>query len=123
MMIPWRALRETRRVSRVRFRLTPVAFDPDVTFAVMVPVPVHPTSVGVGWFHVGSGNPDVGAAVPAVVAGVPGPIGVLVGWGRNVLDRTCGWADPDDDLGLCNACGKEERAGDSGEDFLHRAIS
>jgi hypothetical protein len=104
-------------------RLAPVAFHPDIAFAMMVPVPVDPTSVGMGWFDVSSGDPDVGVAVPAVVAGVPGPIGVLVGWGRNVLDGTGGWANPYDDLGLCNACREEERAGDGGEDFLHRAIS
>jgi hypothetical protein len=104
-------------------RLAPVAFDPDVAFAMVVPVPVHPTSVGMGWFDVGSGDPDVGAAVPAVVAGVPGPIGVLMGWGRNVLDRTGRGSDPDNDLGLCNACGKEKDAGGNWEDFLHRAVS
>jgi hypothetical protein len=116
-------LEETRRVSRDSVRLAPVTFYPDIAFAVMVPVPVHPTSVWVGWFDVGSGDPDVGAAVPAVIAGVPGPIGVLMGWGRNVLDGTGRWADPDDDLGLCNACREEECAGDSGEEFLHRAVS
>jgi hypothetical protein len=100
-----------------------VAFHPDIAFAMVVPVAVDPTSVGMGWFDVGSGNPDITVAVPAVVAGVPGPIGVLVGWGRNTLDRTGRRADPDDDLGLCNACREEEGAGDSGEDFLHRAIS
>ena len=100
-----------------------MAFDPDVAFAVMVPMPVHPMSMGMGWFDVGSGDPDVGVAVPAVIAGVPGPIGVLMGWGRNVLDRTGRWADPDDDLGSCNACRKEEGAGGNREDFLHRAVS
>jgi hypothetical protein len=100
-----------------------VAFDPDVAFAVVVPVAVDPVGVGVGWFHVGSGNPNIPVTVPAVVAGVPGPVWVLVRWGRNVLDGTGRWADPDDDLGLCNACREEECAGDSGEDFLHRAVS
>jgi hypothetical protein len=104
-------------------RLAPVAFDPNVAAIVMGPVTVDPDGVGVGWFHVGSGDPDVGVAVPAVIASVPGPIGVLMGWGRNVLDRTGRWADPDDDLGLCNTCREEERAGNSREDFLHRAVS
>jgi hypothetical protein len=105
-----------------RIRLAPVAFDPDVAFAVVVPVAVDPVSVGVGWFDVSSGDPDVGAAVPAVVAGVPGPVGMLV-WGRrNGFIRTRRGTDANDDLGLCNSCGEQKAAGGSEKEFLHRIL-
>jgi hypothetical protein len=83
-----------------------VAFNPDVAAAPVVPVTVDPAGVGVGWFHVGSGNPDVAIAVPAVVAGVPGPVGVFVWRTRNDFMWPLGGTDTDDDLGLCNACNK-----------------
>jgi hypothetical protein len=100
-----------------------VAFDPDVTAVSVGPVTIDPVGVGVGWLYIDSGNPDVGMAVPAVVASVPGPIWMLV-WGRrDDFVRALGWSDTDDNLGLCNACGEKQCAGNSGEEFLHRAIS
>jgi hypothetical protein len=100
-----------------------VAFDPDIAFAAMVPVPLDPTGVGVGWFHVVSGNPDVTIAVPAVVAGVPRPVRVLVGWRRDDFVGSLGRPNAYDDLGLCNAHGEKNCAGGSGKEFLHSAIS
>jgi hypothetical protein len=122
MMIPWRAVRLARQGIEV-FNLAPVAFDPDVTVAVVVPVAVDPAGVGVGWFNVRAGDPYVLMTVVAVIAGVPGPVGVFVGWGRDAFDGTRWRTDADYDLGLCNACGKKKCAGDSNESFLHRAIS
>jgi hypothetical protein len=122
MMIPWRAGGQVRQ-GIVRFWLAPVAFDPDVAVAVMIPVAVDPLGVGVGWFHVRAGDPDILVTVVAVVAGVPRPVGVLMRWWRDAFDRPLWRTDADDDLGLRNACGEKYCAGKSGEQFLHRAIS
>jgi hypothetical protein len=101
-----------------------VAFHPYITVATMIPMTIDPAGVGVGWFHIVSGDPDVCVVVPAVIAGVPGPVGVFVRWWRHDFDRTRWWrADADYDLGLGNACGEKECAGESGEEFFHRAIS
>jgi hypothetical protein len=100
-----------------------VAFDPDVAVATAVPVALDPTSVGVGWFHVVSGNPDIAVAIPAMVAIVPCPFGMLVGWRRNVLNWALWWTDADDDLGLCNTSGEKKCTSENGEEFFHRAIS
>jgi hypothetical protein len=97
-----------------------VAFDPDVAVAVVVPVAVDPAGVGVRRFYVGSGNPDVAIAIPAVVAGVPGPIWVLMGWGRDVFNGAGRGTDTNYDLTLHNTCGEKECAGDRGEYFFHR---
>jgi hypothetical protein len=101
MMIPWRATGATRRDIEVRFGLAPVTFDPNVAAAMVVPVAFDPVGVGVGWFHVVSGNPDIAVVFPAVVAGVPGPVGVLVRWWRDDLNRArWWWTDANNDLGL-----------------------
>jgi hypothetical protein len=84
-----------------------VTFDPDVAAATVVPVAWNPAGVGVRWLNIVSGDPDVVVAVPAVIALVPGPTGVLVRRRGNNLDGTrWGWADANDDLGLCDACHK-----------------
>jgi hypothetical protein len=88
-----------------------VTFYPDVAAAVVVPVSGDPTGVVVGWFDVGSGDPDVAVAVPAVIAFVPGPFKVLVGWGWHNLMGAFRWTDANYNLGLCDACSKESRAG------------
>jgi hypothetical protein len=85
----------------------PVTFDPDVAAMALVPVTGDPVGVGVGWFDVGSGDPDVAVTVPAMVAIVPGPARVFVRRDGDNFDWTRrGRADSDDDLGLCNACNK-----------------
>jgi hypothetical protein len=96
-------------------RLAPVAFDPDVTAAAVGPVAFNPASVGVGWFHVGSGNPDIAVAVPTVVAGVPGPVTMLGRRSRNDFVGACRRPDADDDLGLGDASREEKAAGNSRE--------
>jgi hypothetical protein len=107
MMIPWRAMWAVRQGIVVLSSLAPVAFDPDIAAVSVGPVAFDPAGVGVGWFDVGSGNPDVAVAVPAVVAGVPGPVGMLMRWDRDDFNRTRRWwTDADDDLGLCDACYK-----------------
>ena len=58
-MIPWRAIGPARHGIEGFFSLTPVTFYPDVAVAVMVPVAGDPAGMGMGWFHVGSGDPDV----------------------------------------------------------------
>jgi hypothetical protein len=97
-----------------------VSFNPDVTVAVVVPVSRDPTGVGVRWFDVGSGDPDVMVAIPTVVAFVPCPIGVFVGGWWNALLRAWRGTDADYDLGLGDACGEKEDAGGNGEKVLHR---
>jgi hypothetical protein len=88
--------------------LAPVSFCPDIAVAVVVPMTVDPAGVRMRRLLVDAWNPDVSVAVPAVVACVPGPIGVLV-WGRrNDLVDWSWWADAYYDLGVCDACGKEE---------------
>jgi hypothetical protein len=104
-------------------RLAPVAFDPDPAAAAVGPVAFDPAGAGVGRFHVGSGNPDVGVAVPAVVAGMPGPVAMLGRRRRNDFVGACRRPYTDDDLGLGNASSEEKDAGNSREEFLHRAIS
>jgi hypothetical protein len=103
-----------------------VSFDPDPAAAAMVPVSFDPTGVGVGWFDVGAGNPDVAVAVPTVIAGVPGPV-TMLSWGRrNDFVRAFRRSDTDDHLSLCYT-GREEKSTNSGaEEFVHlvhRAIS
>jgi hypothetical protein len=115
--------RWTAHPIKIRFGLAPVAFYPDIATAAMVPVPFGPTSMGMGRFDVGPGNPDVAIAVPTVVAGVPCPVRMFVRRRRHDLVWALRWGDADYDLGLCNACGENKRAGNSGEEFLHRAIS
>jgi hypothetical protein len=88
-----------------------VAFYPDVAFTVVVPVAIDPVSMGVRWFDVGSGNPDVAIAVPAMIATVPRPVGMLVGWRGDDFVRALGWTDADDYLGLGDACSEKESAG------------
>jgi hypothetical protein len=84
-----------------------VAFDPNIATVTLVPVTGDPAGVGVGWFDVGSRDPDVAVTVPAVIAVVPGPTGMLAGYGGNDFVRSLrGRADANDDLGLCNACNK-----------------
>jgi hypothetical protein len=100
-----------------------VTFAPDIAVAVVVPVAIYPLCVSVGWFHVGSGNPDVAVAVPAVIAGVPGPVGMFVRRRGNNFMGSFRRTDANDNLGSCNACGEAKGAGNSGEEFLHRAIS
>jgi hypothetical protein len=97
-------------------KLAPVSFDPDPSIATAIPVAGDPADVGVGWFDVITGDPYVLVAVPAVIAFVPGPAGVLVGWRRDYFNRTR-WrgTDADDYLGLHDACGEKECAGDGGE--------
>jgi hypothetical protein len=87
-----------------------VTFYPDVASAVVVPVSGDPVGVGVGWFDVVSGDPDIPVAVPAMIAVVPGPVGVLVGRGRHFLMGPFRWTDANYDLGLCDACKKESGA-------------
>jgi hypothetical protein len=104
--------------------LAPVALNPDITATPMVPMTVNPAGVGVGWFHIGSRDPDVAIAVPAVITCVPCPVGVLMWRGRNDFMRSRRGADTDYDLGVGNACReKKEGAGNCREEFLHRAIS
>jgi hypothetical protein len=107
MMIPWRAEEESRRptrISNVCECLAPVAFNPDVAFAVMIPVPGDPVGVSMGRFNIVSGDPDVAIAVPTVITVVPSPAGMLVGWRRDVLDGACGRANANNNLGLSDAC-------------------
>jgi hypothetical protein len=110
-MIPWRAIGPARHGIEGFFSLTPVTFYPDVASFMVIPVSGDPTGVGVGWFDVRSGDPDVTVAVPAVIAFVPGPVGVLVGRGRHNLVGTFRWTDANYDLGLCDACNQESCAG------------
>jgi hypothetical protein len=104
------------KLAPVSFDLAPVAFDPDPSIATAIPVAGDPTGVGVGWFDVITGDPYVLVAVPTVIAFVPGPAGVLVGWRRDYFNGAW-WrrTDANDDLGLRDAGGEKERAGDSGE--------
>jgi hypothetical protein len=83
-----------------------MAFDPDIATAMVVPVAIDPARVGVRWFDVVSGNPDVAITVPTMVAGVPCPAGMLVGRGRDNFMGPFRRTDADDDLGLCYACHK-----------------
>jgi hypothetical protein len=84
-----------------------VTFDPNIAATPVVPVTGDPVGVGVGWFGVVSGDPNVAVAVPAVIAVVPGPTGMLAGYGGNDFVRSLRRrADANDDLGLCNACNK-----------------
>jgi hypothetical protein len=85
-----------------------VAFDPDVAVATVVPVTVDPVGMGVWWFHIGSGNPDVALTIPTMVAVVPCPVGMLVGRRRNDFMRTLWRTYTDYDLGLGYACGKKK---------------
>jgi hypothetical protein len=100
-----------------------VTFNPDVAATPVIPVAVDPARVGVGWFNVVSGNPDISIAVPAVVACVPCPVGVLMWWWRYDFVRSFGGTDTDNDLSLSHACGEQEGAGNCREEFLHLAIS
>ena len=100
-----------------------MSFDPDVAAVMVVPVAVDPVGMGVWWFHIVPGNPDVPFAIPAVVACVPCPVGVLMWRGRDDFVRTRRRSDTDDDLGLGNACGEEKGTGKCREEFLHCAIS
>jgi hypothetical protein len=100
-----------------------VALYPDITTTPMVPMTVDPVGVGVGWFDIGSRNPDVTIAVPAVITCVPCPVGVLMWRGRHDFMRSLRGADTDYDLGLGNACREKQGAGNCREEFLHRAIS
>jgi hypothetical protein len=94
----------------VKFGLTPVAFDPDPATVMVGPVTFIPSGVRMGWFYVGSGNPDVAVAVPAVVASVPGPF-TMLGWRRrNDFMGTLRWTDADNDLGLGDACSEKKAA-------------
>jgi hypothetical protein len=102
--------------------LAPVAFGVNITFTMVVPMTINPSSVGMGWLLIRSGHPDVAIAVPTVIAAVPGPI-TMLGWRwRNDFVRTCRGPDTNYNLGLCNTCGEQKTTGDSEEGFLHRAI-
>jgi hypothetical protein len=114
-MIPWRITGRIRQGIETYFRLAPVTFNPDVAVAVVVPVAIDPVGVGVGCLDIGSRDPDVAVAIPALVAGGPGPLGVLVGWGRDVFYGALRWTDADYNLGLRDTCGEKECAGDRWE--------
>jgi hypothetical protein len=86
-------------------------------------VTLDPVGVGVRWFDVGAGNPDVAFAVPAMVAVVPCPFAMLRGRGRDDFVRPLRRTDTDYDLGLCNSCGEKEGASKCREEFNHCAIS
>jgi hypothetical protein len=103
--------------------LAPVPFHPDIAAAAMIPVAIDPASVRVRWLHIRTGNPDVGVTVPTVISSVPGPVSVFGRRGRDSLYRTWRRSNTDNHLGLGNAGGKKERAGNNREEFLHRAIS
>jgi len=93
--------------ARWDFRLVPpVAFYPDVAASSMIPVALDPVGMSVGWFNVGSWDPDVSVAIPPVIAVVPGPAGVLVGYRGDDFVRSLRGSDTNNDLGLCNACSK-----------------
>jgi len=63
--------------------------------------------MGIGGLSVVSGDPDVSVTIPAVIAVMPGPTGVLVwGWGDDFDWTRRGRANPDDNLGLCDARNK-----------------
>jgi hypothetical protein len=120
MTMPWRAMWLTRQGIGDIFRLSPVAFNPDVTVAMMVPVARDPAGMRVGRFDVVAGDPDVLVAVPAVIALVPGPTGVLMGWRGNHFNGVrWGRADADYYLGIGDACRRKEEVGCSGEEFVH----
>jgi hypothetical protein len=102
------------------FRLSPVAFDPNVAIATMVPMTGDPAGLRMWWFDVVAGDPNVLMAVPAMIALVPSPTGMLMWWRGNHFNRVWGrGSDANDNLGLGIACRQKEETGCSGEEFVH----
>jgi len=91
-----------------------VAFYPHIAVVVVVPVACYPFGVGVWGGLIGAGNPYVAVAVPAVVAVVPGPLGMLVGRGRDGFANRGRRTNANYNLGLRDACGEDEPT-DAGE--------
>jgi hypothetical protein len=103
----------------------PVAFDPDILAAAMVPATGNPAGVRMRRRDVFTRDPDVGAPVPAVISGVPYPIAMLWRRRRHYLARP-GWrANGDVDLGpgVGGTDTQEQRAGCGEELLLHESFS
>jgi hypothetical protein len=126
LMIPWRAEEEFASARQDIERpsgLTPVTFNPDIAFAMMIPVPANPVGMGMRWLDVISGDPDVRMAIPTMVAFMPGPSRMLVRRWRYGFDGSRRWPNADHNLGLSNARGHEKHTSGSGKEFLHSAVS
>jgi hypothetical protein len=86
---------------------TPVAFDPDVATAAVIPMTWDPTGASIRGFGVMAANPDVMSAVPAMESRLPDPAGM--GGGGNDFDGTRRWrSDADHDLRSSRERGGEQ---------------